>query len=235
MDFKDIIENGHKYFLPNLSIDMVIIGYRENTLRCLLLKIGDKWLLPGGYVRRDESVDKAATEILKNRAGLEDTYLKFLAVFGGKDRQFKKVLEDFFSDSDIIWKEDSWLNDRFVSLAYYALVDIEETHPKVSDFDEDFGWFDFNDLPDMWMDHKSIALTARQQLTTDVQHEYHAYNLLPKEFTMPELHELHQIILGEKIDRSRFQKKMLASELFERLPKLKKNAPGRSPYQYRVK
>jgi hypothetical protein len=52
---------------------------------------------------------------------------------------------------------------------------------------------------------------------------------------MPELHQLHQTILGEKIDRSRFQKKMLSTGLFERLPKRKKESPGRNPYQYTVK
>ena len=47
--------------------------------------------------------------------------------------------------------------------------------------------------------------------------------------------QLHQAILEEPLDRSRFQKKMLATGLFERLPKRQKDSPGRNPYQYRVK
>ena len=90
-------------------------------------------------------------------------------------------------------------------------------------------------LPKMWMDHKSIVNTARQRLKEDIPHEQMTYNLLPKKFTMPELHQLHQVILEKKIDRSRFQKKMLATGMFERLPKLEKSTPGRNPYQYRVK
>lgn len=235
MDVKEVLENGHLYFLPNLSVDTVIIGYRNNSLQCLLLKAGEKWLLPGGYVKNDESVEEAAYNILKMRTGLEDTYLKFLAVFGDKDRRFLEVGKKLLKRLGMEWSEDYWLNNRFVSLAYYALVNIEETHPSVGFFDEAFAWFDFEDLPEMWMDHKDIVLTAQKQLRRDARREYATYNLLPEVFTMPDLHELHQTILGEKIDRSRFQKTMLGTGLFERLPKLQKKSPGRNPYQYRLK
>ena len=93
MDIKEIIEQGNNSFLPNLSIDIVIIGYKGNVLKCLLLKVGEKWLLPGGYIRFDQSVDEAAQDILKQRTGLENPYLKFLAVFGDKNRQFKNVMK----------------------------------------------------------------------------------------------------------------------------------------------
>ena len=85
------------------------------------------------------------------------------------------------------------------------------------------------------MDHNTIVNTARIQLITDIQHEYHAHNLLSESFTMPELHKLYETILGDRIDRSRFQKKMLSTGLYKRLPKLNKNTPGRKPYQYRAK
>ena len=235
MDISEFVKNGDQYFLPNLSIDLVIIGYSDAKLKCLLLKIGMKWLLPGGYVQRNESVEDAAQRILKSRAGLEDTFLKFLAVFGSEDRQFKSFLEQFAINEHIHLDQKSWLTDRFVSLTYYALVNYEEIFPTTGDFDEAFGWFDFKNLPEMWMDHNTIVNTARIQLITDIQHEYHAHNLLSESFTMPELHKLYETILGDRIDRSRFQKKMLSTGLYKRLPKLNKNTPGRKPYQYRAK
>lgn len=48
MALKEFPEHGDKYFLPNLSIDLVIITYKDNELKCLLLQIGGKWLLLGG-------------------------------------------------------------------------------------------------------------------------------------------------------------------------------------------
>ena len=235
MEAKELLEHGSRYFLPNLSIDMVIIGYHDSTLKCLLLKIGEKWLLPGGYIGNDESVDEAVKNILKQRTGLENAYMKFLSVFGDKNRQFKNLWKEFIEKIGLEWRDDYWFSNRFVTLAYYSLVDIEKTQPRISHIDEAFGWFEFDELPDMWMDHKDIVLTARERLREDIQHENHTHNLLPSTFTMPELHQLHQTILGKKIDRSRFQKKMLATGLFERLPELYKTTPGRNPYQYRVK
>jgi hypothetical protein len=114
-------------------------------------------------------------------------------------------------------------------------VNIRDTQPVPGAFDQAVAWFPFDDLPDMWMDHKSIALMGRNRLQDDSRESIITHKLLSSPFTMPELHLLHQNILGEKIDRSRFQKKMLSSGFFSRLPQRHKDTPGRNPYQYVVK
>ncbi len=235
MELEEFLEKGPEIFLPNLSIDLVIIGYEKKRLKCLLLKIGDRWVLPGGYVRKDESVDEAVQNTLTQRTGLNNAHLTFLSVFGDKDRQFKAIFKDYFEKNGMEWKDDYWFNNRFVTLSYFSLVNIAHTHPSISHFDEAFGWFDFEDLPDMWMDHKEIVMAARERLIADINKEQVSHFLLDEEFTMPELHQLHQVILNQDIDRSRFQKKMLASGHYERLPKVQKSTPGSNPYQYRVK
>jgi ADP-ribose pyrophosphatase YjhB (NUDIX family) len=234
MDINQFIERGDEFYLPNLSIDLIVIGYEQNKLKCLLLKIGEKWLLPGGYIGREESVDSAAVRILKERTGLNDPHLKFLAVFGDSHRHFKDEWKEYLGKKGLGLSNDSWLNARFVSLAYYSLVDIGNTFPLVHNFDEAFGWYYFNDLPKMWMDHQTIVLEARNRLKQDIKHEEITFKLLPEHFTMPELHQLHETILETKLDRSRFQKKMLATGLFKRLSKRKQEAPGSNPYQYTV-
>ncbi|MEM1337927.1 MAG: NUDIX domain-containing protein [Bacteroidota bacterium] len=235
MDLQHLLDHGSEYFLPNLSIDLVIIGYQEGALKCLLLKLGNKWVVPGGYIKREESVEEAVPFILKERTGLEDPHFKFLQVFGASDRVFTDEFQEYFIQTGKPWKPEYWINNRFVTLAYYSLVDIATTHPIPGFFDEAAEWFPFDALPPMWLDHTTIVSTARNRLKKDIQQEHLTYNLLPPEFTMPELHQLHQTILQESLDRSRFQKKMLASGLFERLPKLKKDTPGSNPYQYRLK
>lgn len=236
MEIIKFLKKANKQFLPNLSIDLVIIGYQNNKLKCLLLQIDEKWLLPGGYIRINESVDDAAIRILKERTGLDNPHLKFLSVFGNKDRQFKNEWKEFIKNNKLVWKDDYWINNRFVTLTYYSLVNIAEIHPTPGIMDEAISWFDFDDLPEIWMDHKSILTEARNRLKEDLKHEQLTYNLLPGKFTMPELHQLHQAILEEKLDRSRFQKKILSTGLFDRLPKkTKKNSPGQNPYQYRIK
>lgn len=234
-DLKRFLERGNEFILPNLSIDMVIIGYRDEELKCLLLQIDDKWMLPGGFILKDESVEDAVKRVLKERTSLHDTHFKFLEVFGDKERRFKEMWKEFYEKSGLTWTDDCWLNSRFITLAYYALVNIEHTFPALNEIDQAFAWFSFDDLPTMWMDHKSIVLSARNRLKEDMKQEQITFNLLPTEFTMPQLHQLHQIILEEKLDRSRFQKKMLSSNLFERLSEQHKDSPGRNPYHYRIK
>ncbi len=236
MEIIKFLEKANKQFLPNLSIDLVIIGYQNNKLKCLLLQIDEKWLLPGGYIKNSESVDDAAIRILKERTGLDNPHLKFLSVFGNRDRQFKNEWKEFIKNNNLDWKDDYWVNNRFVTLTYYSLVNIAEIHPTPGIMDEAISWFDFDDLPEIWMDHRSILTKARNRLKEDLKHEQLTYNLLPDKFTMPELHQLHQAILEEKLDRSRFQKKILSTGLFDRLPKKsKKNSPGQNPYQYKIK
>ena len=235
MDMQDLLDNGPQFFLPHLSIDLVVIGYQAGELKCLLLQLDDKWALPGGYVKREESVDTAVVRILKERTGLEEPHFKFLSVFGDPRRSFSGEFQQYFEKKGLPWREDYWINQRFVTLAYYSLVDIATIHPVPGVFDEAAAWFSFDELPHCWMDHANILAAARDRLKDDVKREHLTYNMLPREFTMPELHQLHQTILQEKLDRSRFQKKMLATGLFERLPKLQKERPGSNPYQYRIK
>lgn len=235
MELKKFLEEGAEFFLPNLSIDLVIIAYHETRLKCLLLRVEDKWMLPGGYIRFDESVDEAVKRNMKERTALEDPHIRFLSVFGKRDRQFSEDFKHAFEKKGLSWDKGYWINHRFVTLAYYSLVNIEKTQPAISDFDEEFAWVSFDSLPEMWLDHEEIALEARKLLKHDIRQQYTTYNLLPEHFTMPELHRLHEKILEEKLDRSRFQKKMLSTGLFERLPKLQKESPGRNPYQYRLK
>ncbi|MEM9077932.1 MAG: NUDIX domain-containing protein [Bacteroidota bacterium] len=235
MKVEDIIAHGRDYFLPNLSIDLTILGYCNNQLQVLLMKVGDKWMLPGGYIGLEESVDEAVKRILLERTDLRKPYFKFLSVFGHKDRKFATEFQQFFKKNNMLWKEDYWINNRFVTLAFYALVDMDTVNPAPGDFDDAVEWFPLNDLPPIWLDHKRIIQTARNRLKTDIKYDQITYNLLPQEFTMPQLHALHETILEEKLDRSRFQKNMLATELFERLPEVVKASPGRNPFQYRLK
>ncbi len=220
--------------LRDVSVDVVIVGYEEGHLKCLLLRVRDRWMLQGGFVGISESTDAAAQRVLVERTGLIEPYLKFLTVFGKEDRNFDKdwhkLIEANYTDTEFI----SWMKLRRVTLGYYSLVNIVETHPQLTSIDDEIAWFSFDELPVMWMDHREIAMAARTHLKNSIRQNLETYNLLTSPFTMPELHRLHQVILGEEIDRSRFQKKMLSTGLFKRLPKRQKESPGRNPYQYEV-
>ncbi|MEM1257150.1 MAG: NUDIX domain-containing protein [Bacteroidota bacterium] len=235
MELEKILEYGAQHFLPNLSLDLVIIGYEEGKLKCLLLNVADAWVLPGGHIKIDESVDTAVHRVLRERTALEKPHFKFLSVFGDKNRKFSEEFKTYFERKGLPWNEDHWIAQRFVTLAYYSLVDMAQLHPEPGEFDDAVAWFDFDELPDIALDHESIISKARNRLKEDILKEQLTYNLLPPQFTMPQLHQLHETIRSQRLDRSRFQKKMLSTGQFERLPKLKKETPGSNPYLYRLK
>lgn len=222
-------------YLPHLSVDVVIMAYDQGKLNVLVLKTGSNAMLPGGYIEKDEDVEAAAYRILANRTGVENAHLDFFDVFGSPHRVFSQLFKDFAEQSGKHWTPDLPINKRFISLGYYALVDITQATLKPGPIDDSVHWVNIRELPQMAMDHNTIVRRAHERLKADIQKNPIAHNLLPETFTMPELHQIHQCILGEAMDRSRFQKKMLSSGLFERLPERTTEARGRNPYLYRIK
>ena len=83
-------------YLPHLSIDCVIFGYQGKELKILIAKsrFGKRsWNLPGGYIRKTESIEKAASRILNEKTSLKKIYLEQFKVFGDKDRIVKSSLK----------------------------------------------------------------------------------------------------------------------------------------------
>lgn len=235
MDIKEIIRKGSELFLPNLSIEIAVIGFQDNELKILLLEFDNKWMLPGGYIYQDESVDDASKRILFERTGLHHYFMKIFQVFGSASRSFPEEIRLILEKIDVHWSDGRWMGDRFISTAFYALVDINQVNPNGGMFSQTTKWCHLKDLPDMWFDHKEIGIEALKKLKEDVATSHHSYNMLPEKFTMPELHQLQEQILEKKLDRSRFQKKMLSLDLFERLPEPKEGVPHRRPFLYKLK
>ena len=235
MDIKAFLEEGHLHYLPHLSVDIVILGYQDGVLKVLLQKLDDRWCLPGGYVGNDETVNDAAIRVLEERTGLRQSYLQLFQVFGDANRSFAKQFKTLVEKEGYTWHKDLWINQRFVTLAHYALVDIATVFPNGGVFSLEHDWFSVEVLPAMHMDHEKIVKASKEQLKKDITVSHISFKLLPETFTMPELQKLHETILDKKLERSRFQKKMLSMEVFERLPKPKEDAPRRKPYLYRYK
>jgi len=88
------IVNSENY-LPGISIDCVIFGYHQKKLKVLILeyKGTNLYALPGGFVRKDENLDKAAGRILLERTGLSNIYLNQFHTFGNLERNNPKPMK----------------------------------------------------------------------------------------------------------------------------------------------
>lgn len=227
---KEFLDHGHQYFLRHVSVDCVIFGFHENQLKVLLLKWQDlqRWILPGGFVYRDEHVDESARRILSERTGLSNIFLKQFFAFGSPQRAFKNA-KNFPLDV----KKDSWLLDRFVTIGYWALVEFSKVKPSPDDISDDCQWWDVDKIPALMLDHNDIVEKALESLRLNL-HDYPIGNtLLAEKFTMPELQQLYETILSKKLDRRNFQKKMIALDILQRLNETKQGGAHKAPYLYK--
>ncbi len=227
-----------QHFIHQLSIDCVIFGYKNKELKVLVPKLDLKahfWALPGGFIKQDEGIDEAAGRILLERTGLKDIYLEQFRVFGQPERMNNMVFdEDYLVEKGILDLEGiNWLNKRFVSIGYYALVDIDKVNPQKTAFDESIDWHSIENLPQLIIDHNIIVGYALQTLRQTLDQKLLGLNLLPEIFTMKELQELYEAIYDKPFARNNFQKKILDLNVLERLEKKFTGAANKAPYLYR--
>jgi hypothetical protein len=85
------------------------------------------------------------------------------------------------------------------------------------------------------LDHRAMVEKALQTLRLNLDHKLIGFNLLPGSFTMGDLQSLYETILGEKLNRTSFQRKMLGLDMLERLEKKWTGGAHKAPYLYRFR
>lgn len=198
-----------------LSVDCVIFGFDENKLKVLLIrsdmkKYQDKWSLLGDLVRPDEDLDASAYRILKQRTGLSDLYLEQVQAFGKVSRHPA---------------------GRVVTVAYYSLINVQ--HHKLKILDNELHWHDVDSVKDLAFDHQEIFNTCYSRLQKRVQEHPAGFSLLPNKFSLRELQNLYEAILGVKLDRRNFRKKFFAMDFLIDLGEIEENVPHRPGKLYK--
>jgi ADP-ribose pyrophosphatase YjhB (NUDIX family) len=226
--------------IQQLSIDCVIFGYRDRDLHVLVPKLnfpGAFFAIPGGFILQDEGIDTAARRILEGRTGIKEIYLEQFRVFGNPDRSsgpfMEKLVREHLRQTGQDFSEAEWLIKRFVSIGYYALVDIHKVKPVRSEVDVSVDWYPVKELPTMIFDHGEIVMEALKALRQNLDQKLIGFNLLSEKFTMRELRELYEAVYDRPFTRSNFQKKMLDLNVLERLEKKFTGASNKAPYLYR--
>ncbi|WP_019988708.1 NUDIX hydrolase [Rudanella lutea] len=232
-------------FIHQLSIDCVIFGYKDLELKVLASRINMSrsfWTLPGGFIKHEEGIDGAAKRILEERTGLKDIYLEQYRVFGEPDR----VNRDVFGELEGLRNEwvakgllddanIGWLGKRFISIGYYALVDINKVSPRKTELDDSVDWYNVKQLPTLIMDHNEMVGHALDALRQNLDQKLIGFNLLPETFTMREVQELYEAVYDRPFARNNFQKKILDLNVLERLEKKFTGAQNKAPYLYRFR
>jgi len=224
-----------KLFLPGLSVDTVIFGFHEGQLMVLLLKYQNTnvYALPGGLILKVENANEAAYRTLKSRTGLRDIYLEQFHVFSDKDRSNPSFFKKILKARGVKELNHHFLLNRFVSIAFYALVDFTKAVPTADGLADECRWHVLEKLPPLIQDHATIIKTALASLRENLDKNLVGFNLLPGQFTMGELQLLYETILNEKFRRTSFQRKILNLGILKKVDKKWTGAAHKAPFLYK--
>ncbi|MBL7818391.1 MAG: NUDIX hydrolase [Saprospiraceae bacterium] len=237
-EIQGILFNSKDYFeqfIPQFSIDCVIFGFHDNELKVLLSKLPklDYWSVQGGFIQKEEDIDIAAVRILKDLTSLDNIYLKQFQTFGkAKRSEYSYAIKQVLKEQNIDFDAIPFLQQRFISIGYYSLVDFQKVTPSVNLYFESSAWHDINKLPPLIFDHTEMIGTALETLRQTLDYQLIGFNLMPETFTMKELQRLYETILGEPLKRNNFQEKILNLNILERLEKQFTGGAHKAPYLY---
>lgn len=224
-----------KGYIKGIAIDAVIFGFHDDQLKVLLIEYKKTGLfaLPGGFIGEQENLNDAAKRVVSERTGLGNLYLDQFYVFGDYSRFNSEPFKTVLQANGIMPPEEHWLLQRFISIGYYALVDFIMTRPKPAAIFDSCEWYELNKMPELIQDHSEIVQKALAALQANLDKQLIGFNLLPREFTMGDLQKLYETILGKKLLRSAFQRKMLSLGILERLAKKWTGGAHKAPFLYR--
>ncbi len=205
-----------KYTIPVVATDVAIFTVREDQLHVLLIKMNRPpytgyWALPGGLIKTNETLAEAASRHLEEETNVpgDEIFLEQLEAFSALNRDPQ---------------------GRVVSVAYYALIPSDRFKLKTTAAYAGVDWFPVDKLPKLAYDHKTIAEHALQRLRQKLRYSNIAYSLMPPEFTLSEIQKTYEIILGRKLDKRNFRKKLLQISMITDAKKIqtgRANRPAR--------
>jgi 8-oxo-dGTP diphosphatase len=198
-----------------ITVDCVIFGFEENELKVLLIRsdlevFKGKWSLLGDILRETEELEQAAYRILLQRTGMNDIFLEQVKAFGSPTRH---------------------PGGRVITIAYCSLLNIKHTELKI--LDNELHWHNVKNLCDMAFDHRAVVDECYLWLQKRIQEHPLAFNLLPEKFSLRELQNLYEAILGVEVDRRNFRKKFFSMDFLIDLDEYEENVPHRPGKLYK--
>lgn len=172
-----------------------------------------RWALPGGPLSATEDLAAAARRTLNETTGLTPKYLEQLYAFGDIDRSPARS------------------GTRVVSIVYWALVESDEA-ARVS-VGQNVRWFSADNLPTLAFDHNLIADYALWRLRNKMEYSRIAHAFLGETFTLAQLREVHEAVLGKPLDPANFRRMIEASATLVATSERLTGARHRPPRLYR--
>ncbi|QXZ09848.1 NUDIX hydrolase [Comamonas sp. Y33R10-2] len=201
-----------------VSVDVVLLTLVEQQLHAVLLRravapFSGVWALPGGFVHTAEDADAqaSAARVLKSKVGIEGAYLEQLATFSGPARDPR-----------------GWS----VAVAYCALLPVQNLPPDRADLLV----VPVSALPQLPFDHRAILDAALARVRSKSLYSSLPVHLCGETFTLPQLQQVYENILGEPLNKVSFRRKMDEMDWLEPVPGAMQQGGAHRPAQlYRAK
>lgn len=199
-----------------VSVDCLILGFKNDKLYLLISKrkfepLKGQDSLMGGFVRSDESLSQTVSRVVFEYTGIQNVFMEQVGAYGEIGRD---------------------IGERVVSLAYYALIDIQS-------FDEQLckvhnaRWEDLDKVGDLIFDHNQILNDTIEILRNKAATKPLGFNLLPEKFTLPQLQSLYEAIYQTELDKRNFRKKILEMDILEKQEDKDKSSSKRGAFYYK--
>lgn len=213
-----------EYIRPITTVDPVIFTLKDNQLQILLVRRNKEpfqhWLsLPGGWVYIDQDIDLADSvkRVVHDKTGVSDAYFEQLHTFGSKERDPR------------LWS---------ISIAYVSLMPWDKVQmAKAGEGIQDVEWVPVSEIDHSTLafDHSQIITMAIERLRNKVNYSTLPVHLLPETFTKTELQKVYEMVLGSKLDKSAFRKKLNEFDFLESTGESSEGVKHRPALLYRVK
>ncbi|MGO1245111.1 MAG: NUDIX hydrolase [Sphingobacterium sp.] len=204
----------------HFTIDCVIYSFTEGKLHVLLNERNeypykDWWALPGFFVEKDEEMEDAVKRILYEHTGLKDIFMEQLGAFAGVKRHPQ---------------------GRIMTVAFSTIVKYNDVKSKIkptTTYMRQARWFPIDQLPELAFDHGQIIQKSLQNLKYSLNYSTAIYELLPEKFTLTQLQQVYEAVLGSALDKRNFRKKIANTGFLKELPEVQKGVSYRAARLYK--
>lgn len=198
---------SHDLTIPILALDIVIFTIYKDELCVLVTKREENgvhgYSLPGSIVSKGFTLEENFDEMLKRKTGITGVY--------------KEQLYTFW---DNIWRDP---RGHVIALAYYALVKAENFLSQVDFTQVDILTLEQAQKLQLFYEHGAILNYALKRLKGKLWYTDIVKELLPEYFRISQMQKIYEIILGRKLDKRNFQKKIFSLGIISETWKLDKS------------
>ena len=200
-------------------------NYRKNSTKkmsILLVKREDypykgKWCLPGGFIDPDrETLEECAKRVLKEETNLSKIYMEQLYTFDDLNRDPRcrvisssyMALVDKNRLSDKINPNASWFNVTLYENGKDYISVVLDNDDEVIKFtikktlrelSTDRYRFQIKENDKLAFDHPLVIAAGIERLKNKISYTDIVFNMMPTYFTLGELQQVYEVILGKKL------------------------------------